>query len=105
MGVGIYQARHDDPALGINRFRGFKGSDFNQGLFPFIGREFLPYLDEGTIVIQTEKLPSISLERSMAGDTDIQKALMTLPEVTGMVSRRPPILRMSPGSNTSSPSS
>ncbi len=56
-------------------------------LFLFIGAEFLPYLDEGTLVIQTEKLPTISLERSMAIDTDIQKALMKLPEVKGMVSR------------------
>ncbi len=56
-------------------------------LFLGLGREFLPYLDEGTIVVQTEKLPTLSLERSMAGDTAIQKALMKLPEVTGMVSR------------------
>lgn len=56
-------------------------------LFFFIGREFLPYLDEGSIVIQTEKIPTISLERSMEIDSDIQKAVMKLPEVTGMVSR------------------
>lgn len=56
-------------------------------LFSLLGREFLPYLDEGTIVVQTEKLPTISLERSMEGDSAIQKALMALPEVTGMVSR------------------
>ncbi|MBN2804031.1 MAG: efflux RND transporter permease subunit, partial [Deltaproteobacteria bacterium] len=56
-------------------------------VFFFIGREFLPYLDEGTIVVQTEKLPTISLEKSMEGDTAIQKALMKLPEITGMVSR------------------
>ncbi|MBN2341429.1 MAG: efflux RND transporter permease subunit [Deltaproteobacteria bacterium] len=57
------------------------------GVFFLIGREFLPYLDEGTIVVQTEKLPTISLERSMEGDTRVQQALMTLPEITGMVSR------------------
>lgn len=56
-------------------------------VFFFIGREFLPYLDEGTIVVQTEKLPTISLKRSMEGDSQIQKALMTLPEIDGMVSR------------------
>jgi heavy metal efflux system protein len=56
-------------------------------VFFFIGREFLPYLDEGTIVVQTEKLPTISLKRSMEGDSQIQKALMTLPEIEGMVSR------------------
>lgn len=56
-------------------------------VFSLIGREFLPYLDEGTIVVQTEKIPTISLERSMEGDTQVQKALMELPEITGMVSR------------------
>lgn len=56
-------------------------------LFRFIGREFLPYLDEGTLVVQTEKLPTISLERSMQGDIAVQKALMQLPEIEGMVSR------------------
>ncbi|MBN2717927.1 MAG: efflux RND transporter permease subunit [Deltaproteobacteria bacterium] len=56
-------------------------------VFTLIGREFLPYLDEGTIVVQTEKIPSISLARSMEGDTQVQKALMELPEITGMISR------------------
>ena len=37
---------------------------FTLALFPFIGKEFLPYLDEGTIVLQVEKLPSISLQES-----------------------------------------
>jgi cobalt-zinc-cadmium resistance protein CzcA len=56
-------------------------------LIPFIGREFLPTLDEGTIVIQTEKLPSISLEKSMEIDLKIQRQIMKLPEVTGIYSR------------------
>lgn len=56
-------------------------------LFPLIGREFLPTLDEGTVVVQTEKLPTISLERSLAIDNDVQKALMSLPEVDGAVTR------------------
>ncbi len=55
--------------------------------FPFIGKEFLPYLDEGTIVVQTEKLPTISLARSMAIDTAMQKKIMEIPEVTGVVAR------------------
>jgi cobalt-zinc-cadmium resistance protein CzcA len=56
-------------------------------VFPLIGREFLPTLDEGTVVIQTEKLPSISLERSMARDLEVQRALMQVPEVVGVYSR------------------
>lgn len=57
------------------------------GLFPFIGREFMPAMDEGTTVVIVEKLPSISLERSLEMDAPIQKAMMSLPEVTGVVSR------------------
>lgn len=57
-------------------------------LFPFIGREFLPYLDEGTMIVQFEKPPSISLEESLALENRLQQALITkVPEVAGMVSR------------------
>ena len=51
------------------------------------GREFLPQLNEGTIVLQYEKLPSISLEQSMKIDNRIAKDLMALPEVTGVYNR------------------
>ena len=56
-------------------------------LFPFIGREFLPVMDEGTTVIIIEKSSSVSLERSLAMDQPIHKALMELAPVTGVVSR------------------
>lgn len=52
-----------------------------------IGREFLPTLNEGTIVLQYEKIPSISLERSMEIDDRISKELMALPEITGVFNR------------------
>lgn len=57
------------------------------GVFPFIGREFMPIMDEGTTVVIIEKLPSISLERSLELDVPYQKAMMELPEVVGVVSR------------------
>ena len=56
-------------------------------LFPFIGREFLPVMDEGTTVVIIEKSSSVSLERSLAMDQPIHKALMELTPVTGVVSR------------------
>ena len=56
-------------------------------LFPVIGKEFMPVMDEGTTVIIIEKLPSISLERSLELDEPYQKAMMELPEVVGVVSR------------------
>lgn len=52
-----------------------------------VGKEFLPYLDEGTLVVQFEKLPSISLEKSMEIDDAIARELMKLPEITGLASR------------------
>jgi len=56
-------------------------------LFPFIGEEFMPVMDEGTTVVIIEKLPSVSLERSLALDEPYQKAMMEMPEVIGVVSR------------------
>ena len=56
-------------------------------LFPLIGREFLPVMDEGTTVVIIEKSSNVSLERSLAMDQPIHKALMELAPVTGVVSR------------------
>ena len=56
-------------------------------LFPFIGREFMPIMDEGSTVVIIEKKPDITLEASLAMDVPLQKAMMELPEVTGVVSR------------------
>jgi len=56
-------------------------------LFPLIGKEFMPVMDEGSTVVIIEKLPSISLERSLELDEFYQKAMMELPEVIGVVAR------------------
>jgi len=56
-------------------------------IFPSIGKEFMPLMDEGTTVVIVEKESDISLEHSLERDRPIQKALMELPEVTGVVSR------------------
>jgi len=56
-------------------------------LFPHIGKEFMPIMDEGSTVILLEKDPSITLERSLEKDAPIQKAMMELPEVIGVTSR------------------
>ncbi|QDV05208.1 Cobalt-zinc-cadmium resistance protein CzcA [Planctomycetes bacterium Poly30] len=56
-------------------------------LFSLIGGEFIPTLKEGTIVVQTAKLPTISLERSIEMDGRIQAAIMASPEVQHVVSR------------------
>ncbi len=56
-------------------------------LFPHIGKEFMPIMDEGTTVIIVEKASDISLEHSLERDAPIQKAMMELPEVISVVSR------------------
>ncbi len=57
-------------------------------LYPFIGKSFMPTLDEGDLLLQLEKLPSISLEESLALDMAVQRALMQrIPEVRGVVAR------------------
>lgn len=56
-------------------------------LFPLIGREFMPVMDEGTMVINIEKESNVTLEHSLALDAPMQKAIMEIPEVTGMISR------------------
>jgi cobalt-zinc-cadmium resistance protein CzcA len=53
-----------------------------------IGKTFMPTMDEGTLIVGIEKLPSVSLEDSAALDLKIQKAIMqVVPEVTGIVAR------------------
>jgi cobalt-zinc-cadmium resistance protein CzcA len=56
-------------------------------LFPYIGREFMPVMDEGSTVIIIEKPSSVSLEHSLAMDQPIHQALMQIGPVTGVVSR------------------
>jgi cobalt-zinc-cadmium resistance protein CzcA len=56
-------------------------------LFPFIGTEFLPQLDEGSIAIQAFRLPSISLTESLEVSGQIERALIKFPEVETVVSK------------------
>ncbi|WP_138380720.1 efflux RND transporter permease subunit [Luteithermobacter gelatinilyticus] len=53
-----------------------------------VGKTFMPTMDEGDIILQAEKLPSISLNQSLEIDLMTQKKLMTeIPEIIGYVSR------------------
>lgn len=56
-------------------------------LFPLIGSEFMPTMNEGSTVVIIEKKPDITLEASLAADAQYHRAMMELPEVTGAVSR------------------
>ncbi len=58
------------------------------GVYSATGKTFMPTMDEGDIVIGLERLPSISLEESVALDTRLQQAILArIPEVTGIVAR------------------
>ena len=57
-------------------------------LFPLIGKSFMPTLDEGDIIMQQEKLPSINLAQSIRIDREIQKEVLDrVPEVESIVAR------------------
>lgn len=55
--------------------------------FFFIGSEFVPELDEGSLLIQPIKIPSISLEEANRIDLLVEKELKKFPEVIDAVSR------------------
>jgi len=58
------------------------------GVYPLIGKTFMPVMDEGDILVQLEKLPSISLDESIAQDLRVQQALMkNVPEIRRIVAR------------------
>ncbi|MFO0678516.1 MAG: CusA/CzcA family heavy metal efflux RND transporter [Polyangiaceae bacterium] len=52
-----------------------------------MGREFLPKLDEGTVVIAMVRLPSVNLGQSTEQARQVEATLKTFPEVTTVVSR------------------
>ena len=58
------------------------------GVFSQIGSTFMPTLDEGDIIVQLEKLPSITLQDSVDLDIRVQKNILEhIPEVETVVSR------------------
>lgn len=56
-------------------------------IFPLLGSEFIPRLDEGALAIQVQQLPSVSLNQSIKTTTEVEKVLQTFPEVTVVVSK------------------
>lgn len=56
-------------------------------LFPLLGSEFLPELDEGSIAVNHMRLKSVSLSESVRETEMIEKTLKSLPEVKTVVSR------------------
>jgi len=57
------------------------------GLIPFLGSEFTPKLQEGTIVLNLSMAPSISLAESKKITMIVEKRLIQIPEVESVNSR------------------
>jgi cobalt-zinc-cadmium resistance protein CzcA len=55
--------------------------------FMALGREFIPTLDEGDIAMQALRVPSASLEQSLAMQMALERAIKAQPEVETMFSR------------------
>ncbi len=58
------------------------------GLFTLVGKSFMPSMDEGDIIMQVEKMPSINLARSAELDQALQRRVLeAVPEVKSVVAR------------------
>ncbi len=56
--------------------------------FTQVGKTFIPQMDEGDVIVQLEKTPSISLKASTEIDMQVQKAILeNIPEVKRIVAR------------------
>ncbi|MDV0438448.1 efflux RND transporter permease subunit [Xanthomonas sacchari] len=57
------------------------------GASALLGREFMPTLDEGNVAMQALRVPSTSLEQSLAMQLALEQAIATQPEVATVFSR------------------
>jgi cobalt-zinc-cadmium resistance protein CzcA len=57
-------------------------------VFMFVGKSFMPTLDEGDIIMQIEKLPSVNLQESARLDLAIERRILAdVPDVERIVAR------------------
>ena len=56
-------------------------------LFTTLGQEFIPTLDERDMAVASQRVPSTSLEQSLAMQRGVEKAISSLPEVRLMFSK------------------
>ncbi|MGB7550762.1 MAG: efflux RND transporter permease subunit, partial [Chromatiaceae bacterium] len=58
------------------------------GVFMLLGKSFMPTMDEGDLIMQLEKLPSIGLDQTLVIDTRVQQAILEqVPEIKAIVAR------------------
>lgn len=56
-------------------------------LIPFLGREYMPTLNEGTLHLRVTLDPNISLKETLDTAQSIEKSLIEIPEITGILTR------------------
>ncbi len=56
-------------------------------IFLFIGREFMPTLDEQNLNLSSVRIPSTSVDQSSAMDRPLERAVLSLPEVKTVYSK------------------
>lgn len=56
-------------------------------LFPFLGKSFIPTLQEGSLTPQINRAPSISLEESIAMEMEAMKIISVIPGVKSVVTK------------------
>ncbi|MEO6055217.1 MAG: CusA/CzcA family heavy metal efflux RND transporter [Gemmatimonadales bacterium] len=56
-------------------------------LAPRLGTEFLPELDEGSLMIEAMRDPNVSLPKSLAMERELERTVRMTPEVTTVVSQ------------------
>jgi cobalt-zinc-cadmium resistance protein CzcA len=57
------------------------------GSIKYLGTEFMPQLDEGALLIETRRLPSVSLTQSVEIATMVEKVVREFPEVETVVTK------------------
>jgi cobalt-zinc-cadmium resistance protein CzcA len=55
------------------------------GSIPFLGSEFMPKLDEGSMLIETRRVPSTSLPQGVSVSEEVERTLRKFPEVSSVV--------------------
>ncbi|KWW40293.1 CusA/CzcA family heavy metal efflux RND transporter [Cupriavidus metallidurans] len=55
--------------------------------FTFVGREFMPTLDEQNLNLSSVRIPSTSIDQSVAIDLPLERAVLSLPEVQTVYSK------------------
>lgn len=55
--------------------------------FTFVGREFMPTLDEQNLNLSSVRIPSTSIDQSVAIDLPLERAVLALPEVQTVYSK------------------